>query len=337
MFNLSEYLSSAYDEAEENAEVTTTTATEDTTATGDTSATEDTTTTGDTSTTEVTTATEDTTATETVAAATNYVAGSSGNKSLDALLGIQSSTTATTANAFMTAVTNAGVTSSTAATTDTVTTSTTNDAEYVYTGGNQVISNYTSGESIILGVYPTGATFADGNFYLGTDSGTLVIQNAANKIIEFEDANENDIAKAYKATTAGLIDGRSYDGFEVIEGSNTGADLIFAGSDGSSLYGGAGSVSDTLIGGAGTDIFVSGKYQGTDVIGNAETKDIINIFDATLSDIVATNAQNGIVAVSFNNGNVIAVSSAQSLSAAFMLADGSAWRYNHATGGWQSA
>lgn len=324
MFNPSEYLGSAYDEAEESAEVTTTSTTEVTT----TSATEDTSTT-----------TEDTSTTETVAAATTstYTSGSSGNKSLDALLGIQSSTAATN-NAFMTAVANAGVNTvpSVTTTTDTVA-ATTNSASYVYNSGDMVISDYTSGAVIALGATPTDAAFANGNFYLSTDSGTFVIQNAANKIIVFEDTSGDDIAKAYKATTAGVIDGRSYDGFEVIEGSDAGADLIFAGSDGSSLYGGSGSASDSLIGGAGTDIFVSGKYQGMDVIGNAETKDIINIGDATLSDITATNEQNGLIAVSFNNGNVIAVSSSQSLSAAFMLADGSAWRYNHATKGWQSA
>ena len=329
MFNPSEYLGFAYDEAEETAEVTTTSTTEDTSATEDTS-----------STTEDNSTTEET-ATTVAAATSTYTSGSSGNKSLDALLGIHSSTS-TTDNAFMTAVANAGVNTTTAAvSTDTVSATATNNtvpaADYVYTGGNQAITDYTSGESILLSATPTDATFADGNFYLGTDSGTLVIENAANKIIDLEDANGDDIAKAYKATTAGVIDGRSYDGFEVIEGSDAGADLIFAGSDGSSLYGGSGSASDSLIGGAGTDIFVSGKYQGYDVIGNAETKDIINIFDATLSDIVATNEQNGIIAVSFNNGNVIAVSSAQSLSAAFMLADGSAWRFNHATKGWQSA
>ena len=326
MFNPSEYLSSAYDEAEET--VTTTSATEDTSSTEDTSTTEETST------------TEDTTATETVAAATSTTSGSTGNKSLDALLGIHSSTS-TTDNAFMTAVANAGVNtvpSVTATTTDTVAaTTTTNSASYVYNSGDMVISDYTSGAVIALGATPTDAAFANGNFYLSTDSGTFVIQNAANKIIVFEDKSGDDIAKAYKATTAGVIDGRSYDGFEVIEGSDAGADLIFAGSDGSSLYGGSGSASDSLIGGAGTDIFVSGKYQGMDIIGNAETKDIINIGDATLSDITATNVQDGLIAVSFNNGNVIAVSSSQSLSAAFMLADGSAWRYNHATGGWQSA
>ncbi len=311
MFNPSEYLGSAYDEAE----VTTTSATE---------------------------TTEDTSTTETVAAAatSTYTSGSSGNKSLDALLGIQSST-ATTSNAFLTAVANAGVNtvpSVNSTTTNTVAaTTTTNSASYVYNSGDMVISDYTSGAVITLGATPTDAAFANGSFFLSTDSGTFVIQNAANKIIVFEDKSGDDIAKAYKATTAGVIDGRSYDGFEVIEGSDAGADLIFAGSDGSSLYGGSGSASDSLIGGAGTDIFVSGKYQGMDIIGNAETKDIINIGDATLSDITATNVQNGLIAVSFNNGNVIAVSSSQSLSAAFMLADGSAWRYNHATGGWQSA
>ncbi len=209
-------------------------------------------------------------------------------------------------------------------------------AAYVYTGGDQVITNYTAGAKIALGTYPTGGAFVDGNFVLSSASGNLVVQNATDKVVDFTDGAGNDFIKAYAATNAGVIDGRGLGGFELINGS-AGNDWIYAGDGGSQLWGGSGAASDMLTGGAGTDIFVAGKYQGADVINNAETKDIINISDATLSDIIATAENNGLVAVTFNNGNAVAVQSSEALSAAFQLADGSAWRYNHATKGWQSA
>ena len=157
------------------------------------------------------------------------------------------------------------------------------------------------------------------------------------KVIDMVDSEGNAFAKAYAATNPGLIDGRGIAGYEIIAGSDAGADLIFAGDGGSQLWGGAGIASDTLIGGGGTDIFVGGKYQGADVFGNASAYDVVYLNDTTLSDIVATAEQNGVITVAFNTGNVIAVYSSQTLSSAFVLADGSAWRFNHATKSWQSA
>jgi len=226
---------------------------------------------------------------------------------------------------------------STSTTSSGTSTATTPVADYVYTGGDDVIVTYTPGEKIALGTAPTGGTFADGNFVLSAADGNLVVTDALNTVIEFTDGNGNDYIKAYSGTAPSVIDGRNTSGFELIAGSDAGSDLIFAGADGSSMWGGLGTTSDTLIGGAGTDIFAAGKYQGADLIGNAETKDIINVTDATLSDIVATAEQNGVIAVTFNNGNVIAEQSGQVLSAAFQLADGSKWRYNHAAKAWQSA
>jgi len=59
--------------------------------------------------------------------------------------------------------------------------------------------------------------------------------------------------------------------------------------------------------------------------------------DATLSDIVAASESNGVIALAFNTGNVVAVQSSELLSAAIVLADGSAYRFNHVTKAWQGA
>ena len=211
-----------------------------------------------------------------------------------------------------------------------------NSSSHVYTGGDAVITNYTPGEKIALGTPPTSGTFVDGNFVLTSASGSLVVKNAANKVVEFTDGNGNDFIKAYAATNPGTIDGRGLAGFELINGSE-GNDFIYAGDGGSQLWGNSGMASDLLTGGAGTDIFVGGRYQGADIFNNAEAKDEVHLSDATLSDIIATAEQNGLIAISFNNGNSVAIQSTEALSAAVILADGSKYRYNHATRNWQTA
>lgn len=199
-----------------------------------------------------------------------------------------------------------------------------------------MITNYTPGEKIALGTPPTSGTFVDGNFVLTSASGSLVVENATNKVVDFTDANGNDYIKAYAATNAGTIDGRGLAGFELIQGS-TGNDFIYAGDGGSQLWGGSGTASDLLTGGSGSDVFVGGRTQGADIFSNAETKDEVHLNDASLSDIVATAEQNGLIAISFNNGNSVAIQSSEALSAAVILSDGSKYRYNHATKNWQSA
>ena len=52
---------------------------------------------------------------------------------------------------------------------------------------------------------------------------------------------------------------------------------------------------------------------------------------------LAAAESNGVIALAFNTGNVIAVQSSEALSSAFVLADGSAYRFNHATQSWQGA
>ena len=208
---------------------------------------------------------------------------------------------------------------------------------YIYTGEDQVISNYQSGEKIALGTMPTGYIFSDGNFALGSDTGTLLIQDAYNKRIDLTDAEGNDVAQAYAGTNPGVIDGRGLSGFEYIVGSDAGTDIIYAGDGDSRMWGGAGNGADILVGGAGADMFIGGKYQGADTFMNASSSDVVFLNDATLSDIVATGENNGTIAIAFNTGNVVAIQSSEALSAAVVLADGSAWRYNHANKSWQSA
>ena len=248
-----------------------------------------------------------------------------------------SSTTTTSVGSIrsvLTSTTRDGSSSTSTKTTDTSTT--TDNNQNVYTGGDQVISNY-AGQPITLGAY-TGATFDEtGNFFVGSPTGTLAIQNATDKIVDLRDASDNDFIKAYQPSTAGVIDGRGLAGYEIINGSSTGSNVIFAGDGGSQLWGGSGFDADALVGGNGSDIFVGGRLQGADNIFNASSADVVNLNDATLSDIVATVGNNSGIAIGFNTGNVVNIQSTDALSAAVNLADGSSWRYNHVTKGWQSA
>ncbi len=204
------------------------------------------------------------------------------------------------------------------------------------TGTSQVISNY-MGEPVTLSGSFMGATFSGNNFVVNSSAGTLTIQNVVDKVVDLRNASGGEFVKAYKASAAGVIDGRGIASYEIIEGSSAGTDVIFAGDGGSQLWGGSGTAADALVGGLGTDIFIGGRYQGADNFYSASSADIVNLNDATLSDIVAAVEGNGSVLIAFNTGNVINIQSTELLSAAVNLADGSSWRFNHVTKSWQSA
>lgn len=205
---------------------------------------------------------------------------------------------------------------------------------YVYTGGDKIISDYT-GQPIFLDTTPTNAVFGGGNFALISETGTLLIQNANDKIISFTDSEGEPYAKAYAATNPGVIDGRGLAEYEVITGSDLGGDVIFAGDGGSQLWGGNGFVADILTGGDGSDIFVSDKNEGSDSIINASSDDTVFLRDVTLSDIVLTASDGYNVGIMFNTGTVLTVSGTSEYSAEFMLADGTEFKYNYVSRQWQ--
>ena len=203
------------------------------------------------------------------------------------------------------------------------------------TGTSQVISNYT-GEPVTVSGF-MGATFSGNNFVVNSSAGTLTIQNVTDKIVDLRDGAGNEFVKAYKASAAGVVDGRGINSYEIIEGSSAGMDVIFAGDGGSQLWGGSGTSADAIAGGNGSDIFIGGRYQGADVFYSASSADFVNLTDATLSDIVAAVEVNGNIAIGFNTGNIVTIQSTELLSAAVNLADGSSWRFNHVTKSWQGA
>ncbi|MBR1806793.1 MAG: hypothetical protein IJ774_10480, partial [Selenomonadaceae bacterium] len=113
------------------------------------------------------------------------------------------------------------------------------------TGTGQVISNYT-GEPVTLSGTFMGATFSGNNFVVNSSAGTLTIQNVTDKIIDLRDGAGNEFVKAYKASAAGIVDGRGISAYEIIEGSAAGTDVILAGDGGSQLWGGADTSADAI-------------------------------------------------------------------------------------------
>jgi len=119
---------------------------------------------------------------------------------------------------------------------------------------------------------------------------------------------------------------------------NFGSNLILAGMGDTNLWGGQDFADDVLVGGLGTDTFLCGKTEGNDSVTQAGAVDIVNLYDATLTDIVATAADGaGNVGIRFASGNVLTVNCADYLSPTFALADGSRYAFNRVSGMWQNA
>lgn len=205
----------------------------------------------------------------------------------------------------------------------------------VYTGGNQVISNYASGNKIYFGADFANASFdAKGNLLLGSSFGALTVQNIWNKIVDVSNMAGQTFLAAYESYLPGVIDGRVLSSYEFIAGSNYGGDIIFAGDGGSSLWGGADLANDVLVGNTGTDVFVSGKSEGSDSLIDASVSDKVYLRDVTLSDIALTASDGNAVGILFKTGNVLTVSGTSAASADFVLADGSTYWYGFNSKQW---
>ena len=145
---------------------------------------------------------------------------------------------------------------------------------YEYTGGNRIVSGYTSDQSVALNTTVTGISVSGNDLVISSADGNLTLSDVRDEVMTFTDANGNIIAYAYMAGEGGTVDGRGISAFEVIVGANNASDLLMASGSGSNLYGGTGTGEDTLQGGAGTDIFR--HTNGTTIVKNFTTGDQIN-------------------------------------------------------------
>lgn len=117
-------------------------------------------------------------------------------------------------------------------------------------------------------------------------------------------------------------------------GGNAQANYICAGSGGDTLWGSANN--DVLIGGVGSDNFWYGAGEGNDFITNADWLDTVTLYNMGLRNIGAVYAEAGTIVVAQDADNSVTIQFNETLSPLIKLADGSQYRYNGATGGWQN-
>ena len=207
------------------------------------------------------------------------------------------------------------------------------ETTFTYGGGNQTITNYVSGTVInYTAINFTGITFNATDFVINSGSGALTIKNAVNKILNVA-VGGNTFAYIFMGNIGGVLNGGSFSQLEIIIGGNNVTNYITAGSGGSSLWGGLNSY-DTLTGGAGVDTFFWGRNDGADVINNADSRDVIYLYDVTLDDVVTATGSGNQISVGLSDGRNLKVNSTENLSSTFKLADGTNWKFNHSSGTW---
>ncbi len=93
------------------------------------------------------------------------------------------------------------------------------------------------------------------------------------------------------------------------------------------IYSGAGN--DTLTGGAGADTFYWGSGDGNDLITDAESSDVIDLYNVSLSDIAEVTSSDNSIGIKLNDGAQLEV---QGTDATFKFSDSSRYKYQS---GWQ--
>ncbi len=206
---------------------------------------------------------------------------------------------------------------------------------FEYDGGEEILSGVASGSQINVanGIQLTNANMAGDDLFVASNLGTLIIRDAGGKLINFADSEGDVAARFYSADATGVIDGRSLDGYEIINGASFLNNDIYAGEDGSRLWGGSYG-SDNLIGGEGVDEFIAGVGCGNDNIFAAGTYDTINLAATTLDQISGMSGNANGVALTFTDGSSLTVWSSDDQILNFKLANGLQYSHVNATDTW---
>ena len=237
-----------------------------------------------------------------------------------------------------------------------------NDAVVNYAGYSQVyldggedsdyVANAGSGTATIYGGYDVedytedndilvGSPYATDVFLVGEYCGYDVIQNYdSNDVIfcattsgyppQVYVSGYDVVVQGYGMTV--IVQGAAYKQFNFGYINSYGGVTFDAAQDGDNLWGNKG-----IVAGAGAeDIFVSGFDGQGEMIFGAAQDDTINLYDSTLSDIVATSVNENAIAIAFKSGETAVVSTNENLSPTFKLAGGDSYIYNREAGSWQS-
>ena len=180
---------------------------------------------------------------------------------------------------------------------------------FSYSYGKDTIQNYDSGEILIFNAEYSGWTNEGNDLILNAAEGSVRINDAKNKLVEVAGSGGNVVAHVFIADGyEGVIDGREYGNFEVIVGSDNLNNQIFAGVDGSSLWGGNGNANDELHGNSGYDEFIYSYGNGQDKIFNANNEDAVNLNGINLEQITFAEITDNGVNLQFTDGGALNIS-----------------------------
>ena len=155
---------------------------------------------------------------------------------------------------------------------------------FLHTNGAGLIQNCTTGDVVRFGAEYTGISFANDDIFIKSTEGDLIVQSIRNQVVEVTDGDGNFACHVMLSAGEGYLDGSSISGYKVLSGDRDVSNIIQAGNEGSSLYGGLRGA-DTLIGGNGEDCFMFGYDSGRDTIYSAYSNDYVNFMDITLDGI----------------------------------------------------
>ena len=217
------------------------------------------------------------------------------------------------------------------------------DNDYItYSGGDKTVSSYSENQKIVLATDFQGIEADGGNFIVKSSSGQLTLQDVKGKFVTYCDRSSVEAAYSYLGDSVvssyssySSVD-NSYNSinasvrstYGILLGGDSVNDMIYAGSGGSSLYGGKGG-NDTLTGGDGYDEFVYKQGGGNDVILNASSTDFINLSDISLSQISSADVNLSGVTLGFQDGGSLNVQGNTS-GITYQLSDGNGGTTNFA-------
>ena len=237
-----------------------------------------------------------------------------------------------------------------------------NDAIVNYAGFSQVyldggedsdtIINAGSGVATLYGGYDVYDYADDNDVLVGNPNATdvfLVGEYCGYDVIQNYDANDiifcattsgyppapyvygaDVIVQGYGMTV--IVQGAAYKPFNFGYINSYGGVTFDAAADGN-LWGTKG-----IVATEGADnIFVGGFDGQSEMVFGAAQDDTINLYDTTLSDIVATSVNDNAISVAFRSGETAVVATTENLSPTFKLANGDSYVYNREAASWQNA
>ena len=169
----------------------------------------------------------------------------------------------------------------------------------------------------------------EGFTFIGSSDSQVTLKVGSNFNAEVWAENISDI---YNVVAVNAVDNPN----NLILAGNSISNVIYDGAGNSSLWGGNGNVDDTLVGSSGAEMFWYGKYDGYDVITNADSSDVVNLYDVNLSEITAANVSASQVVIRFNTGTALVINDSNNVTPTFQLGGGGRYNYNRNSGQWQN-